>query len=107
MLSLTAFALGGAALPGIAAAQVAAPAPVPAPALAPALATAPGEEIVGLDAVTLRGLIRSRKLSCVEVMNAHLDRIEALNPQGQCHRRAAGPRRTGPTGAGLRCGAGQ
>ncbi|MBO9577067.1 MAG: amidase [Sphingobium sp.] len=38
-------------------------------------------EIAGLDAVTLRGLIRTRKLSCVEVMNAHLDRIEALNPK--------------------------
>jgi len=33
------------------------------------------------DAVTLRRLIRTRQISCVEVMNAHLDRIEALNPK--------------------------
>jgi amidase len=63
LLSIAAFALGSAALPGIATGKSA------------------GSGIVDLDAVALRGLIRSRKLSCVEVMNAHLDRIEALNPK--------------------------
>ena len=62
LLSLAAFALASAAVPAFAA---------PKPT---------GAGIVGLDAVTLRGLIRTRKVSCVEVMNAHLDRIEALNP---------------------------
>jgi len=63
LLSLAAFALGSAAVPAFAADKP------------------PDGGIAGLDAVTLRGLIRTRKVSCVEVMNAHLDRIEALNPK--------------------------
>jgi len=50
-------------------------------AAAPVDATPYGAGIAGLDAITLRRLIRSRKVSCVEVMTAHLDRIEALNPK--------------------------
>lgn len=33
-----------------------------------------------MDAVTLAGTIRSRRVSCVEVMTAHLDHIERVNP---------------------------
>ena len=63
LLSLAAFALVSAAVPAFAA---------PKPT---------GAGIADLDAVTLRGLIRTRKVSCVEVMNAYLDRIELLNPK--------------------------
>ena len=38
-------------------------------------------EIVNLDAVALSRAIKSKQVSCVEVMNAYLDRIERLNPQ--------------------------
>jgi amidase len=38
-------------------------------------------EIVNLDAVALSRAIKSRQVSCVEVMNAYLDRIERLNPE--------------------------
>ena len=38
-------------------------------------------EIVNLDAVALSRAIKSKQLSCVEVMKAYLDRIEPLNPQ--------------------------
>ncbi|MGD0119830.1 MAG: amidase [Candidatus Binatus sp.] len=38
-------------------------------------------EIVNLDAVALARAIKSKQVSCVEVMNAYLDRIEGLNPR--------------------------
>lgn len=37
-------------------------------------------DLVMMDAVTLAGSIRSRRVSCVEVMTAHLDHIERVNP---------------------------
>lgn len=37
-------------------------------------------EITGMDAVTLRAMIAGRHLSCREVMQAYLSRIEAINP---------------------------
>jgi amidase len=37
-------------------------------------------DIVMMDAVSLGRAIAARRLSCVEVMGAHLDHIEALNP---------------------------
>ncbi len=37
-------------------------------------------EIVNLDAVALSRAIKSKQLSCVEVMNAYLDQIDRLNP---------------------------
>lgn len=39
------------------------------------------DEITGLDACALSDAIRSRQVSCREVMIAHLDRIDRLNPQ--------------------------
>src|SRR5215469_5423239 len=41
----------------------------------------PTNEIIALDGVALADAIKARKVSCVEVMNAHLDRIEQLNPR--------------------------
>src|SRR6516225_3532413 len=38
-------------------------------------------EIVMMDAAPLENAIRSRRVSCVEVMNAYLDHIEDLNPK--------------------------
>ena len=38
-------------------------------------------DIVMLDAVALAGAIRSRRVSCVEVMTAYLDHIDELNPK--------------------------
>jgi len=38
-------------------------------------------DIVMKDAVTLAAAIRARKLSCVEVMAAYLDHIDAINPK--------------------------
>ena len=38
-------------------------------------------QITALDALALSGAIKSRRLSCVEVMDAFLDRIELLNPR--------------------------
>src|SRR5580693_8866712 len=38
-------------------------------------------DLVMLDAITLADAIRSRQLSCVEVMTAYLDHIERLNPK--------------------------
>src|SRR5215469_14243452 len=38
-------------------------------------------DIVMMDAASLETLIRSRGVSCVEVMNAYLDHIENLNPK--------------------------
>jgi amidase len=38
-------------------------------------------DVVMMDAVALAGSIRSRQVSCVEVMTAYLDHIEKLNPK--------------------------
>jgi len=38
-------------------------------------------DIVMMDAASLESTIRSRSVSCVEVMNAYLDHIEKLNPK--------------------------
>jgi amidase len=38
-------------------------------------------EIVNLDAVALSRAIKSKQVSCVEVMNTYLDQIERLNPR--------------------------
>ena len=38
------------------------------------------EQLYYLDASVLAKMIRTKELSAVEVMKAHLDRIEALNP---------------------------
>ncbi len=48
---------------------------------APAGAAARNSDIVLMDARGLGVAITSRKLSCVEVMNAYLDHIAALNPK--------------------------
>ncbi len=45
-----------------------------------AAATRTPSDIVMMDAVALAGAIRSRQVSCVEVMTAYLDQIEKLNP---------------------------
>ena len=39
-----------------------------------------GADIVMLDAIELSHAIKSRQVSCVEVMNAYLDHIDRLNP---------------------------
>lgn len=44
-------------------------------------ATTGPAEIVMMDAVSLANTIHSRRVSCVEVMNAYLDHIENLNPK--------------------------
>jgi amidase len=46
----------------------------------PASAAIRVSDIVTMDAVVLAGAIRSRQVSCVEVMSAYLDHIEKLNP---------------------------
>ena len=38
-------------------------------------------DIVMMDAGTLASAIRTRKVSCVEVMTAYLDHIDKLNPK--------------------------
>ena len=38
-------------------------------------------DIVMMDAASLESTVRSRRVSCVEVMNAYLDHIENLNPK--------------------------
>jgi aspartyl-tRNA(Asn)/glutamyl-tRNA(Gln) amidotransferase subunit A len=38
-------------------------------------------ELTYFDATKLAGLIRTREISPVEVMQAHLDRIKAINPK--------------------------
>jgi amidase len=38
-------------------------------------------DLVMVDAITLADAIRSRQVSCVEVMTAYLDHIEKLNPK--------------------------
>ena len=66
-------------------------------------------DIVMMDALALSRAIQSKQVSCVEVMNAYLDHIDALNPKvnaivslqdrgdllraGQGARRRACPRR--------------
>lgn len=53
-----------------------------AAALAPLGArAAPGKDITALDALALAEQIRARKISCVEVMQSYLARIEQLNPR--------------------------
>ena len=47
----------------------------------PAAAAIRPSDIVMMDAVTLADAIRSRQVSCVEVMTAYLDHIERLNPK--------------------------
>jgi Amidase len=44
-------------------------------------ASLPASQLLDLDAVALAGALRSEKVSCVELMSATLDRIEALNPR--------------------------
>ena len=56
-------------------------------------------DIVMMDALALSRAIQAKQVSCVEVMKAYLDHIDALNPQGQRHRLAAGPRRSAGAGA--------
>ena len=43
-------------------------------------------ELVYSDATKLAELIRTREVSPVEVVQAHLDRIAAVEPQDQCDR---------------------
>jgi amidase len=45
------------------------------------VAAAPPSDIVMMDAVGLSRAIRARQVSCVEVMGAYLDHIEAINPK--------------------------
>ncbi|HVO45764.1 MAG TPA: amidase [Steroidobacteraceae bacterium] len=52
-----------------------------AAASAPAPAPAHPSDIVMMDATTLASTIHSRRASCVEVMTAHLDHIDRINPQ--------------------------
>jgi len=47
----------------------------------PAAAAVSRSDIVMMDAVALSSAIHTRQLSCVEVMSAHLDHIERLNPK--------------------------
>jgi amidase len=47
----------------------------------PVSAAVRASDIVMMDAVTLAGAIRSRQVSCAEVMTAYLDHIETFNPQ--------------------------
>jgi amidase len=47
----------------------------------PRSASARSSDIVNMDGTALALAIRERKLSCVEVMTAHLDQIERLNPK--------------------------
>ncbi len=44
------------------------------------VSAAPASDIVTMDAVSLQRAIRTRSLSCFEVMTAYLDQIERLNP---------------------------
>jgi hypothetical protein len=44
-------------------------------------AAARTSDIVMMDGVALARAIRSRQISCVDVMTAYLDHIERLNPQ--------------------------
>ena len=51
-----------------------------APSPTAAAAASPPSSIVMMNAVTLAAAIRSRQVSCVEVMTAYLDHIERINP---------------------------
>ena len=53
-------------------------------------------DIVMMDALALSRAIQRKQVSCVEVMTAYLDHIDALNPESQRDRIAAGPRRPRP-----------
>ena len=46
-----------------------------------AAAPAPANELVTMTATTLATAIHARKVSCVEVMTAHLDQIDRFNPK--------------------------
>ena len=46
------------------------------------------DDLIFSDATTLAELIRTKAVSPVEVVQAHLDRIEALNPDHQRDRHA-------------------
>ncbi len=69
-------------------------------------------EIATMDAVALAAAIKSRKVSCVEVMDAVLDRIERLNPrvnaivslQDRGHLRAQAADRDAQLARGEYCG---
>jgi amidase len=52
-----------------------------APSFGQAASVIRSSNIVMLDAVTLADAIRSRQISCVEVMTAYLDHIEKINPR--------------------------
>ncbi len=47
----------------------------------PVSAAVRASDIVMMDAVTLAGAIRSRQVSCAQVMTAYLDHIETFNPK--------------------------
>jgi amidase len=53
---------------------------IQAPAAAATLKRRPND-LVMMDATALSGAIHARRVSCVEVMNAYLDHIDALNPK--------------------------
>lgn len=50
------------------------------PVAAQTAATAPLPELVAMDALPLSEAIRTKRVSCVEVMTAYLDHIERVNP---------------------------
>jgi amidase len=49
--------------------------------MGPAIARTTPSDIVMMDGVSLARSIKSKQVSCVEVMNAYLDHIERLNPR--------------------------
>jgi hypothetical protein len=49
--------------------------------IGPASARTKPSDIVMMDGVSLARAIKSKQVSCVEVMNAYLDHIERLNPR--------------------------
>ena len=56
------------------------------------MATSKTSDIVLMDGVGLSHAIRSKQVSCVEVMTAYLDHIDVFNPQRECHRLDAAAR---------------
>jgi amidase len=48
-------------------------------------AQAGGSSLCFLSAVEMARLIRTKKLSAREALAAHLQQIERVNPEGQCH----------------------
>ena len=66
MLRLTTGAVAGVAVGGVAKAAT--------------VSTRPSD-IVAMDAISLSRAIRTRKVSCVEVMDAYLDHVDAVNPK--------------------------